>query len=121
MKIVKPHRQHLSRSPAHAEHARPGEAALRSAAEQINMPEDSLRALNHVDWLNDFARMLDMHTRVERTPTRVGTINRLRLAAGYIHLLQRDVIKLQEQLTRQTADIKLLQTDLDMYQREGRD
>jgi hypothetical protein len=58
---------------------------------------EALRKLDHADWLENFARVMQLQTGIEMTPMRQGVIGRLNLAAEYIRLLQVDVKKLRKQ------------------------
>jgi hypothetical protein len=54
--------------------------------------DNLLRKLNHAEWLGQFAIILELQTETRRpmTPFRAGAISRLRMAAEYIDLLQRE-------------------------------
>lgn len=57
------------------------------------MPDDVLRKMNHSEWLQQFATVLNMkHPGREQpmTPFRAGAISRLHLARQYIELLEHE-------------------------------
>lgn len=69
-----------------------------STHETVKVPELSeavLRRMNHVEWLQQFAQVLQMQPRdktgVPMTPFRAGAIGRLVLAARYIGLLVKEL------------------------------
>ena len=67
--------------------------------ERLELPRvtvETLRKLNHAEWLDNFARVMQLKTGVEMTPTRQGVIGRLGLAAEYIRLMEHELRKLQK-------------------------
>ena len=54
------------------------------------MSSEALRKMDHVDWLENFAHMMQMQTGVRMTPMRQGVISRLQLAAQFVTLLKAD-------------------------------
>ena len=72
----------------------------------------TLRKLNHAEWLSSFAVALAVPGR-PMTPFRVGAMERLALAADYIRLLQKDIAKLKVEIADLQADITELKLDLD--------
>lgn len=60
---------------------------------EAKIDDDILRRMNHVEWLNDFAKVLGMQRPggPPQTPMRQGAIARLQLAAQYIELLKKDL------------------------------
>lgn len=67
------------------------------------MPEEVLRGMNHREWLVQFSETLLTQyrrpdgTTVPMTPFRIGAINRLKMAASYIALLEADLRKSREE------------------------
>ena len=57
---------------------------------------EALKKLNHAEWLDNFARVMQLKTGVEMTATRQGVIGRLGLAAEYIRLLEHELRKASE-------------------------
>lgn len=78
---------------------------------EARMGEDMLRKLDHPEWLENFAKVMQMQTGVEMTPMRTGVINRARLAAEYILLLRADIRKL-------THDLDLAMVEIDRQKNE---
>jgi hypothetical protein len=67
--------------------------------ERLELPRvsvETLRRLNHAEWLDNFARVMQLKTSVEMTPTRQGVIGRLGLAAEYIRLLEHELRKAEK-------------------------
>lgn len=58
------------------------------------MPDDVLRKMNHAEWLQQFASVLNMkhpgRTEQPMTPFRAGAISRMLLARQYILLLEHE-------------------------------
>jgi len=75
-----------------------------------------LAQLNHADWLETFARVVGLPTRVEMTPRRLGTMTRLQWAADYIKLLETTIKQQENDLVQLKA--RLLPADT---QRAGDD
>ena len=78
---------------------------------EVRVSTDTLRKLDHPEWLENFAKIMQMQTGVEMTPMRMGIISRARLAADYIRLLRADVSKL-------THDLDLAMVEIDRQKRE---
>lgn len=53
-----------------------------------HVSDDALRKMDHPEWLEQFAKVMQMQTGVEMTPMRAGVINRCEMAAQYIKLLE---------------------------------
>jgi hypothetical protein len=101
--------------PPEAKPAEPARAGRSQRGfERLELPRvsvETLKKLNHAEWLDNFARVMQLKTGVEMTPTRQGVIGRLGLAAEYIRLLEHEVRKLEK---IQAAE------DEDVVQPEGR-
>ena len=90
---------------------------------ETRVPESALRKLDHPEWLETFAKVMQMSTGVEMTPMRAGTINRCRMAAEYIRLLRADAEKLAAGLRASEHDLDLAMVEIARQKRElgGRD
>jgi hypothetical protein len=55
---------------------------------QPRISTDALRRLDHADWLENFAKVMQLQTGVEMTPMRAGVVSRCRFAAEYIRLIK---------------------------------
>jgi hypothetical protein len=62
------------------------------------LDDEQLITMDHAEWLENFARVLQIPTRAAMTPQRLGTITRLGWAVRYINLLQEIIRKQEEQL-----------------------
>jgi hypothetical protein len=74
--------------------------------ERLELPRvsvETLKKLNHAEWLDNFARVMTLKTRVEMTPTRQGVIGRLGLAAEYIRLMEHELRKAEKASARDEA------------------
>jgi hypothetical protein len=76
---------------AHALNGTPPPPELRAR----QLTDAQLAQMNHVEWLEDFAKITLLPTRVPMTPRRLGVGTRLQWAAAYIRLLER-TLKTQE-------------------------
>jgi hypothetical protein len=77
--------------------------------ERLELPRvsvETLKKLNHAEWLDNFARVMTLKTRVEMTPTRQGVIGRLGLAAEYIRLMEHELRKLEKANELLTVQIR---------------
>lgn len=81
--------------------------------DHVPMPEDALRKLDHPEWLEDFAKVMQLNTGVEITPMRAGVISRCRMAADYIKLLRYDISKLKKELARTATALDRAMTVLE--------
>jgi hypothetical protein len=54
----------------------------------VRVSQEVLLKLDHVEWLENFAKVMRMQTGVEMTPMRQGVISRVNLAAEYIRYLK---------------------------------
>jgi hypothetical protein len=66
---------------------------------------DVLIKMDHVEWLENFAKVMQLKTGVEMTPMRAGVISRLNLAAEYIRYLKVQERGLQTKLDTATRDL----------------
>jgi septal ring factor EnvC (AmiA/AmiB activator) len=60
--------------------------------------DEMLARMDHVDWLESFARITLLPSRVPMTPRRLGVGTRLEWAARYIKLLQATITRQEEEL-----------------------
>jgi hypothetical protein len=65
---------------------------------------EKLRGMNHGEWLEDFSRILALHTGVAMTPKREGTITRLHWAADYVKLLEQTNRDLEVEIKKLRSD-----------------
>jgi hypothetical protein len=92
-----------------------GEARPQKGIDEVFQPRistEALRALNHMEWLRDFAKMMQLKTGVEMTPMRAGVISRLNLAAEYIALLRHDAQTLATGLRASEHDLDLAMKEI---------
>jgi hypothetical protein len=79
--------------------------------DQVFMPRVSpevLRAMDHAEWLESFAKVMQMQTGVEMTPMRAGVISRCNLAAEFIRMLKVENNANAQKLTEANAEITRL-------------
>jgi hypothetical protein len=73
--------------------------------DQVFTPHVSTEVLikmDHVEWLQNFAKVMQLQTGVEMTPMRAGVISRCNLAAEYIQYLKVEVRGLETKLADAT-------------------
>jgi len=78
-----------------------GEAYRKLRPEQFrprDLTDEQLVAMDHAEWVESFAKIMAIPTKVEMTPRRLGVITRLQWAARFIRLLQTLVKKQEEEL-----------------------
>lgn len=69
-----------------------------------DLDDAKLRGMNHAEWLEDFSKILALHTGVAMTPKREGTITRLHWAADYVKLLEQTNRDLETELKKHRSD-----------------
>lgn len=74
------------------------------------LPEPALRKLDHPEWLENFAKVMQMKAGLAMTPMRAGVINRALFAAEYIRLLRHDVKKALHDLDLAMVEIDRLKS-----------
>jgi hypothetical protein len=67
---------------------------------------EALRRMDHPEWLENFAKLMQLETGVEMTPLRMGIINRSLMAAEYIRLLRHDITRLEKANELLTTQIR---------------
>lgn len=75
-----------------------------------HVSDDVLRKMDHSDWLEQFAKVMQMQTGVEMTPMRAGVINRCEMAAQYIKLLEGESRALTTRLAEATRELQRLKS-----------
>jgi len=69
----------------------------------------NLSKLNHVEWLEDFSKVLGLSTGVQMTPKREGIITRLHWAALWVKHLEKTVKQASEKVTELEKKLKELE------------
>lgn len=74
----------------------------------VELSDEQLPSINHVEWLNDFARITLLPSPAPMTPRRLGTATRLQWAARYIQMLEMTVknqlVEIERLVNQATAD-----------------
>lgn len=69
----------------------------------------NLSKLNHVEWLEDFSKVLGLSTGVQMTPKREGIITRLHWAALWVKHLEKTLKQADEKVTQLEKKLKELE------------
>jgi len=103
---------------------KPVDSAQQGAIPIDHLPPEMLAKLEHVQWLRQFALLMEQQTKereIPMTPFRAGTIGRLRLAAQYIQVLEVAAVALKDKIRHREREIELLKEDLHGSIDDGRD